>query len=88
MLAVAWGVAGSGSGSTAPQLAQIGAAQVGVAPSGAAQTAVVVTESAVGPMIRDVRLEELLSAHKQFGATTLQVPSGFVRNASLDTSGL
>ena len=77
VLAVAWNVAGTGLGSSASQLAQ----------SGAAQATVVVTQSPAGPMIRDARLEELLSAHKQFGATTLQVPSGFVRNASLDTSG-
>ena len=77
VLAVAWNLAGTGFGSTAPQLAQ----------NGAAQTTVVVTESPAGPMIRDARLEELLSAHKQLGATTLLVPSGFVRNASLDTSG-
>ena len=39
-------------------------------------------------MIRDPRLDELLAAHKQFGSTsTLQMPAGFLRNATFDTSG-
>jgi sigma-E factor negative regulatory protein RseA len=42
--------------------------------------------STEGPMIRDPRLEELLSAHKQMGRTSLQVPSGFVRNAGFEAS--
>ena len=38
-------------------------------------------------MIRDPRLDELLAAHRQFGATTaLQMPAGFVRNATFDGS--
>ena len=38
-----------------------------------------------GPVVRDARLEELLAAHKQFGATSaLQEPSGFLRNATFD----
>lgn len=43
-----------------------------------------VTALPEGPMIRDARLEELLSAHKQMGASTLQVPSGFVRHAGFE----
>jgi sigma-E factor negative regulatory protein RseA len=36
-------------------------------------------------MIRDPRLDELLAAHKQAGgATALQMPSGFLRNATFD----
>lgn len=63
---------GSSTGALAPQLVQDK-----MAPT-------LVTASPEGPMIRDVRLEELLSAHKQLGATTLQVPSGFVRNAGFE----
>ena len=77
VLAVAWSLVGTTPASSLPQLAQ----------DGAGQTTSVVTASPAGPMIRDARLEELLSAHKQLGATSLQVPSGFVRNASLETSG-
>ena len=69
---LAWTLTGSSTGASAPQLAQDSAAST------------VVSASSEGPMIRDARLEELLSAHKQMGATTLQVPSGFVRNAGFE----
>ena len=69
---LAWTLTGSSTGISAPQLAQ------GVT------VPTLVTASPEGPMIRDARLEELLSAHKQMGATTLQVPSGFVRNAGFE----
>lgn len=36
-------------------------------------------------MLRDPRLDELLAAHKQFGSTTaLQMPAGFLRNATFE----
>ncbi len=36
-------------------------------------------------MIRDPRLDELLAAHKQFGSTSaLQMPAGFLRNATFE----
>ena len=36
-------------------------------------------------MIRDPRLDELLAAHKQFGgASALQLPAGFLRNATFE----
>jgi sigma-E factor negative regulatory protein RseA len=36
-------------------------------------------------MVRDARLEELLAAHKEFGgASALQMPSGFLRNATFE----
>lgn len=40
-----------------------------------------------GTMVRDARLEELLAAHKQMsGNSALQMPSGFLRNATFETS--
>lgn len=37
-------------------------------------------------MIRDPRLDALLAAHKQFGGTSaLQMPAGFLRNATFET---
>ena len=40
-----------------------------------------------GPMVRDARMMELLAEHKQFGGTSaLQMPSGFLRNATFETS--
>ncbi len=39
-------------------------------------------------MIRDPRLDELLAAHKQLGgASALQQPAGFLRNATFQTAG-
>jgi sigma-E factor negative regulatory protein RseA len=39
-------------------------------------------------MIRDPRLDELLAAHKQFGgASALQQPAGFLRNATFQPVG-
>lgn len=39
-------------------------------------------------MLRDPRLDELLAAHRQLGGTSaLQMPSGFLRNATFDQSG-
>lgn len=36
-------------------------------------------------MLRDPRLDELLQAHKQFGSTSaLQMPAGFLRNATFE----
>ncbi len=73
--AIAWN-AGVGllTPSATPQLAQ----------SDAAQQVLVVSEQ--GTMVRDARMQELLAAHKQFGGTSaLQMPSGFLRNATFET---
>jgi sigma-E factor negative regulatory protein RseA len=74
--AIAWNAASLLSPAPAPQLAQ--------APASLQQ---VVVASPQGPMVRDARLEELLAAHKQLGGTSaLQEPSGFLRNATFETS--
>lgn len=73
MAAVAWSLV-SVPGGTPEQLAK-----------NAAATELVVT-SPQGPMVRDARLEELLSAHKQLGGTSLQAPSGFLRNAGFEST--
>ena len=47
----------------------------------------ILVASPQGPIVRDARLEELLAAHRQLGGTSaLQVPSGFLRNATFETS--
>ena len=57
----------------APQLAQV---SVPVQP---------VAGEATPAMIRDPRLDQLLAAHQQFGGTSaLQMPAGFVRNATFE----
>lgn len=55
--------------------------------------AVAVSASGAAPapvpqvMLRDARLDALLAAHKQFGGTSaLQMPAGFLRNATFDGS--
>jgi sigma-E factor negative regulatory protein RseA len=45
-----------------------------------------VVASPQGLMVRDTRLEELLSAHKQLGGTSLQAPSGFLRHAGFEST--
>lgn len=64
----------------APRGAQLAAAPP---PAAAAQTEL----AQAGPqvMIRDPRLDELLAAHKQYGgASALQMPAGFLRNATFE----
>jgi len=90
VMAVSWSVlrgAPSGHSGTAvgPQLAltQPAAAPVALA---AAPTAVLV-HTAQGLVIRDARLEELLLAHRQHGGmSALQMPAGFLRDATFDAA--
>jgi sigma-E factor negative regulatory protein RseA len=78
--AMAWSVNGLMLPAAGPQLAQAETA----AESATAQQ--VVVASPQGLMVRDARLEELVAAHKQLGATSaLPVPSGFLRNAIFET---
>lgn len=78
--AITWSVSGSMLPAAGPQLAQLGTLAGGTAP------AQVVVASPQGPMMRNARLEELLAAHKQLGATSAwPVPSGFLRNATFET---
>ncbi len=45
----------------------------------------VLAEGERGVMIRDARLDELLAAHRQLGgASALQMPAGFLRNATFE----
>lgn len=47
----------------------------------------VLVASPQGVIVRDARLEELLAAHKQVGGNSaLQMPSGFLRNATFEAS--
>lgn len=74
--AIAWN-AGAGllSPAAAPQLARA---------EPAAQQVLVVSEQ--GTMLRDARMQELLAAHRQLGGTSaLQMPSGFLRNATFES---
>lgn len=88
--AIGWNIAGS-VGNAQPQLALVPVPPVAVAP---ATGAMAVAQSEPAPqssspvMIRDPRLDELLAAHKQFGGNSaLQMPAGFLRNATFEGSG-
>lgn len=69
--------------------AQMAAAPAAATPAAPAASAVAVAGNDGQPvMIRDPRLDELLAAHKQLGnASALQLPAGFLRNATFDTPG-
>jgi sigma-E factor negative regulatory protein RseA len=72
--AVGWNVLGTGGQA-------LGQPQLAIAP---AATPALVNASA-SAMLRDPRLDRLLAAHRQFGgATALQTPSGFLRNATFE----
>lgn len=74
--AIAWGLVGGLTGKP-------GQAELAQAPPQA--PAVAVAENAPAVMIRDPRLDELLAAHRQAGgASALQMPSGFLRNATFE----
>lgn len=73
-LVVGWNFAGSPDAAAGAQLAQNGALEQ------------VVVASPQGPIVRDARFEELIAAHKQLGGSSLQVPSGFLRNAGFENS--
>jgi sigma-E factor negative regulatory protein RseA len=81
-----WSLAGvqSQAGEQLAQRSAPAATAVAAAPSPSQSAA---TE-APQVMIRDPHLDELLAAHKQFGgASALQQPAGFLRNATFQTAG-
>jgi sigma-E factor negative regulatory protein RseA len=62
------------------------AAQSFVVPRAPAST-LVAADADSGPMLRDARLDELMAAHRQLGGhSALQVPAGFLRNATYEGS--
>jgi sigma-E factor negative regulatory protein RseA len=83
---VLWAMAGTPAGLGGAQMAQQSGGQP--AAVAAASASAVAANDNVQVMIRDPRLDELLAAHKQFGgASALQQPAGFLRNATFQTAG-
>lgn len=74
-----------GAGLWNPPTAQT-VAQVSVPLLREAPTSLSVVDGAeAGVMVRDARLDELIAAHKQLGGhSALQVPAGFLRNATFE----
>lgn len=102
VMAVSWNlITGSGSGSdgaagaqlaSAPPAAlSVSTAQKPAATGGGAAlpaAAPVVVSTGQGPVIRDAQLEALLAEHRQHGGmSALQMPSGFIRNATYEAAG-
>ena len=77
-----WQVTVAPASGTGPQLAQLTPPVVTTNPAPAVFQAVV-TER--GVMLRDPQIEELMAAHRQHGGmSALQMPAGFLRNATYD----
>jgi len=97
VMAVSWTVlsgAPSGAGGVSgPQLASAPVATEAAVPVAVGTVSVppssaVVVNTGQGPLIRDARLEELLAEHRQNGGmSALQMPTGFIRNATYDAAG-
>lgn len=49
---------------------------------------VTTVQTPLGPVTRDLQLEQLLAQHRQFGGVSaFQMPAGFIRNATYETAG-
>lgn len=91
---MAWSLVATQGAPLGEQLAQSKVPSVtavaGLASAGSTPSNVLQANSpdSVPVMIRDARLDELLAAHKQFGgASALQQPAGFLRNATFQPAG-
>ena len=78
VIAIGWSMSGGLSGF-------VGGAQLAQTVPAAPTASNTQSGSASDVMIRDPNLDALLAAHKQFGGTTaLQMPTGFLRNATFE----
>lgn len=87
VMAVSWGVMGSLAPSDAgPQLARSeSAAPAAEQVATPVSQPLVVVPTGQGPVIRDPQLEALMAEHRQHaGMSALQMPAGFLRNATFD----
>ncbi len=84
--AIAWSFIGSGGPVGGAELAQ--ATPAAASSPTVAQVSVAAPQPGRAVMIRDARLDELLAAHRQAGgASALQMPAGFLRNATFESPG-
>lgn len=91
VMAVSWTVLGTTAGRagntgspqlalTAPVAPASSLAQVGTEP--------VAVSTSQGVLVRDAQLEALMAEHRKFGGVSaLQMPAGFLRNATYDANG-
>ena len=90
VFAVSWSVIGGvpqgTGGQAAQQLALTQPSNLVAAPVQPPVQAVVVN-TPQGPVLRDARLQELLAEHRQYGGmSALQMPAGFLRDATYQTA--
>jgi sigma-E factor negative regulatory protein RseA len=82
VMAVSWTVLGAATGGASGAAAQLAASGN---PTG---SAAVVVNTVEGPVLRDPQLEALMAEHRQYGGmSALQMPAGFLRNATYDANG-
>ena len=91
VMAVSWTVLGTTPGSptnsASPQLALMGPAAAPAAQLSRVGTEPVAVNTSQGVLIRDAQLEALMAEHRQFGGVSaLQMPAGFLRNATHDAN--
>ena len=89
VMAVSWSVV-SGSGSTVAPGAQLAlsAPVTVVNVTDPVLSAPVAVNTGQGVVIRDAQIEALLAEHRQHGGmSALQMPSGFIRNATYEATG-
>jgi sigma-E factor negative regulatory protein RseA len=91
VMAVSWTVLGTAPGSptnsASPQLALMGPAVAPAAQLSRVGAEPVVVNTSQGVLIRDAQLEALMAEHRQFGGVSaLQMPAGFLRNATHDAN--
>ena len=84
VVAVTWTI---GTGGQDGQLAGPQMASATTMSESASTIQPVVVQTAQGQVLRDARLEQFLSEHRQFGGmSALQAPAGFLRNATYDAA--
>lgn len=88
VVAVGWGSLGLlGAGFVPQSAAALAGAPTQLTTADGAQQPLVVVDTGHGAVLRDPQLEALLTEHRQFGGlSALQMPAGFLRNATHDAS--
>lgn len=82
VVAVSWTVLGTAPGAGGADAGAQLALSANPTPAG------VLVNTPQGPVMRDPQLEALLAEHRQYGGmSALQMPAGFLRNATYDAAG-
>jgi sigma-E factor negative regulatory protein RseA len=87
ILAVGWNMVESSKVESAVRMALSADSQAGQAISSQVAAKSPATDKGPPVMLRDPHLDALMAAHKQFGGTSaLQMPAGFIRNATFESN--